>query len=363
VGSRRVTGAIDRLPSGRWRARWRTLDGGRVTTTWGTKGDADAWLTEQAHTTRMGVWVDPTAGQVTLTQWAREWLDERSDLRPSTRAKYELLLRLHVLPALGPSPLSHLTAARVRAWYHELAGCHPATADDAYRLLRAVISTAVADRSIPATPCQVPGAGGTRTAERPVLSVAQVGALADAMLPRFRAAVLLAAWCQLRRGEVLGLQRRDLDLVAGTLRIERAWVAPPGQRPVIGAPKSDAGRRTVAIPGHLLAGLSEHLGQFVGPSPDAGLFGTSTGTAVSPRNLSRAWDDACRAAGMSAHFHDLRHSGLTWAATTGATTAELMHRGGHASPRAALRYQHATKDRDKALADALARLATDAGNT
>jgi integrase len=56
-------------------------------------------------------------------------------------------------------------------------------------------------------------------------------------------------------------------------------------------------------------------------------------------------------------LHDLRHSGLTWAAATGASVAELMRRGGHASPAAALRYQHATEDRDRALADALAELA------
>jgi integrase len=62
---------------------------------------------------------------------------------------------------------------------------------------------------------------------------------------------------------------------------------------------------------------------------------------------------ACQSAGIAARFHDLRHSGLTWTATT----AELMHRGGHASPAAAQRYQHATRDRDAAIAAALARLA------
>jgi integrase len=56
----------------------------------------------------------------------------------------------------------------------------------------------------------------------------------------------------------------------------------------------------------------------------------------------------------------LRHSGLTWAAASGASVADLMRRGGHASPQAALRYQHSTKDRDRAIADALAGLATPA---
>ncbi len=53
------------------------------------------------------------------------------------------------------------------------------------------------------------------------------------------------------------------------------------------------------------------------------------------------------------HFHDLRHTANTLAAATGASTRELMHRMGHASSAAALRYQHATRDRDRAIAQAL----------
>ena len=58
-------------------------------------------------------------------------------------------------------------------------------------------------------------------------------------------------------------------------------------------------------------------------------------------------------------MHDLRHSGLTWSAATDATVAELQRRAGHASPAVGMRYQHATDDRDRALADALAGLALD----
>ena len=57
------------------------------------------------------------------------------------------------------------------------------------------------------------------------------------------------------------------------------------------------------------------------------------------------------------HLHDFRHSGLTWAAATGASVADLMRRGGHANARAALRYQHSARDSDRAIADALAGLA------
>ena len=56
------------------------------------------------------------------------------------------------------------------------------------------------------------------------------------------------------------------------------------------------------------------------------------------------------------HFHDLRGSGATWAATAGATVRELMSRLGHATPSVALRYQHATLERDQAIADRLGAL-------
>jgi hypothetical protein len=56
------------------------------------------------------------------------------------------------------------------------------------------------------------------------------------------------------------------------------------------------------------------------------------------------------------HLHDLRHSGLTLVATSGATTKELMKRGGHASATAALRYQHIADGRDREIADALGRM-------
>ena len=53
------------------------------------------------------------------------------------------------------------------------------------------------------------------------------------------------------------------------------------------------------------------------------------------------------------HFHDLRHVGGTLAAATGASLRELMARLGHSSTRAALMYQHASRDRDQAIARAL----------
>lgn len=128
----------------------------------------------------------------------------------------------------------------------------------------------------------------------------------------------------------------------------------------IGPPKTAAGVRTLNIPANILPALIEHLDRFTGPEPDSRLYAAPTGRPILSRNLQRTWDKARRAIGKPAlHMHDRRGSGLTWAAVQGATTRELMERGGHKSPRAALIYQRLAEGRDKAVADRLAKLAPD----
>lgn len=357
--ARRHFGNVRKLPSGRWQASY-WHEGRRLTApdTFPAKADALAWLSNTETDLARGAWIDPRSSKVTLAEYATSWLAGRSDLRETTRAKYAYLLERHILPELGSAPLGALTPSRVRSWYHDLAGRHPSTGDDAYRALRAILNTAKADRLIGESPCTVKGAGQVRSPERPVASVRDVAHAVEATPERFRLALLLLAWCQLRRGEVLALQRRHVDLLHQRIAVEQAWVVPMGGKPIIGPPKSEAGMRTVTLPPNVVAAVEDHLERFVAPGPDAWLFATVTGTAVSPRNFTRAWSKAREAAGRpDLHLHDLRHSGLTWAAASGASIAELMRRGGHASPRAALRYQHATEDRDRAIAEALGDLA------
>ena len=233
------------------------------------------------------------------------------------------------------------------------------TADDAYRMLRAILMTAVTDEMIARNPCQVRGAGQARSVERPTASVAEVEAAVSATAERHRLALLLPAWCQLRRGEVLGLQRRDVDVLHGTIRIERSVVRPMVGAVVIGPPKTAAGQRTIAVPSNVLPALKAHLERFVSLEPEAWLFTSTAGGPMLPSTLNRIWQRARRVIGRpDVFYHDLRHSGLTWSAASGASVAELMRRGGHANPTAALRYQHATEDRDRAIAEALAELAT-----
>jgi integrase len=358
--SKRHFGSVRRFPSGRYQAAY-WHDGKRhvAEQMFATKGDALAHLASIETDLRRGAWIDPTRGKVTFEAWAKQWLDGRADLRPVTRAKYQHMLDRHVVPVLGKTELAKLTPSMVRAWYMDMRERFVTTGDDAYRMLRAVLNTAVTDGLIARNPCQVRGAGLARSVERPVATVAEVAAAVDATPDRYRLAVLLPAWCQLRRGEVLGLQRRDVDILHGTIRIDRSVVRPMTGISVVGPPKTTAGMRTLAVPAHVLSVLSEHLERFVGPEPNAWLFTSESGGPMIPVTLNRVWQRARKAIGRTdLHYHDLRHTGLTWAAASGASIAELMRRGGHANPAAALRYQHATEDRDRAIAAALTELAT-----
>ena len=351
-------GSVRRLPSGRYQVRYR-VDGQEfgAPDTFRTRSQANAWLAAARADLERGTWVDPDAGRVTLDQYARQWLAERPKLRPRTQELYESELRLHILPFLGELELRHLTSARVRSWHSELlARGRPGapTVAKCYRLLRAIMATAVEDELIARNPCVLRGAGVERSPERPVATVAEVYAIADAVEPRFRALVLLAAFTGLRLGELRGLRRQKLDLDQCIVQVTEQVQELADGRLLVGEPKSDAGRRTVAFPEVLVGDLKAHLDVWAGSGADGLVFCGSQGQPFRRATFYSAWKRATENAGLTGlHFHDLRHTGNTLAAATGASTKELMARLGHSSPRAALIYQHATTERDAAIARAL----------
>jgi len=304
--------------------------------------------------------IDPDAGDMTLREYSEVWMSERV-LRPRTAELYEGILEHHILPGLGDTSLGKLSPALIRSWHSDLLRAGrpgPPTVAKSYRLLRTICETAVQDEMITRNPCTLKGASTERPAERSVLNPRQLGELAGAIEDRYRAMVLLAGWCGLRIGELLALTRRDIDLVNGTIRIDKSAAELRSGERVVGPPKTAAGRRTVSMPPHILPAIAEHLDRFAGQSEDDVIFLGPFGGPLRRASFYTEWQRALKRAGIEPlHFHDLRHTGATLAAAAGASTRELMNRLGHASSQAALRYQHATDDRDAVIAKALSQLA------
>lgn len=415
-GHRRF-GLIRRLPSGRYQASYLGPDGQRryAPETYTRKSDAERFLSLVEIQLLRGDWTDPERGKIKLADYGDAWITQRPNLRIKTRELYRWLFTKHIEPGLGKVPLGKLSTQLVREWRADLIkkGVSESMAAKAYRLLRAILMTAVEEDGIlPRNPCRLKGAGTEKAPERPVLNVAQVIALADLVGrrpvgnirktddgyrlryrakgglmrahhepfrtrahaerflfqlmhdgradhtrdDRFRALVLLAALASLRWGEVTALHRQDLDLDNATVRIRVAFTERSNGTMVLGRPKSRAGVRTVNIPRSFIPDLRAHLSKYTENKPNALVFTGIKGGPLRRSGFNKVtrWTHAVAVLGVPGlHFHDLRHTGNMLAAETGATTKDLMRRMGHDNERAALIYQHATNRADQAIAEGL----------
>jgi integrase len=350
---RREFGNIRRRTNGKWQATYKS-GGQRISLgVFRSKGEANAALSSVESEQRGGSWVDPRAGRISFEEYAWTWLKNRTNLRPRTRNQYTSLLRCHLVPRFGKSPISKITPHEVRTWFGDMSEAVPGSASNAYKCLRAIFNTAVRDDIIRQNPCRVSGAGTDKSEERPLLTLEQAQALYFAMPENIRAAVLLAAWGTLRRGEVLGLQRKDVNVENSSIRVERALIEPSDGRLIYG-PTKNGDKRTVHFSEAEMALIENHLIDFVGPEADAPLFTGTTGEVLRPGSLWHSWDKARKSSGITGfRFHDLRHYAATTFSATGASTKEVMSRGGWRSVAMVVRYEHASTERDAHLAKSL----------
>ncbi len=395
VATPRRFGSVRRMRSGRWQARYRCpscdhLHPGH--TTFDTEGMAEAHLAgirsdvmrdryvclvarKRLQAEQQRVEAAERAAEVTFGEYAARWLARRSErLKPRTVMLYRRQLETDLVPGLGEVPLTALDVTVVDEWWGALTAKHPrrkVANVHVYGLLKSIMNGAVRDRMQPrvtVNPCQVESEELTRPKRKQndPATPAELRAIAEAMPDRLALAVWLAAYSGLRFGELAELRRRDLDTTDAepALDVKRAVIHREGLT-IVGEPKSNAGVRTVYLPGFLRDPLLRHMEAHAQPGPDGLLF---TGPRMSRRTcgcgyigcqgahlfngaLHRAYDSAREVAGRpDLRWHDLRHTGLTQAARNGATLAELQARAGHSTPVMAMHYQRATQERDRELA-------------
>lgn len=340
-------------------ARVRLPGGGTITKTFDKEKDAGRWAAIlEGEKARHRLPPNLTDGRLKFSDYSKEWLATRQ-LRERTRDLYDDLLTRFIGPTFDNVMLSRISPQSVRRWH---AAC--LAADDAakrshsqtqkaYRLLRTILNTAVSDGILSTNPCQIRGAGVEHAAERPIIEPAEIYRLAGAIRPHLRALVLVAGFAGLRRGELLALRRRDVDLLHRTITVERQAIK-VGKNRVETGPKSRAGARTRPMPPFLAEELERHMDAHTPVGKESLVFVGEKGGPLSTSSLAEAWDEARTKLGLTnVTLHDLRHASGTIMAWTGATTRELMEHLGHSTSAASLRYQHAAASRAEELAQRL----------
>jgi hypothetical protein len=149
-GHRRF-GNVRKLASGRFKARYLGPDGLMRTApdTFGSKRDAEQWLTVTESDILRGAWEDPAKGRELFCNFGARWITEhRAGER--TREEYLSLWRHHVEPYLGQVELAELSTDTIRSWRAALLrdGRSEDRTAKAYRLVRAILNTAVDDGRI-----------------------------------------------------------------------------------------------------------------------------------------------------------------------------------------------------------------------
>lgn len=280
--------AVDKLPSGAWRARFRGPEGRFVTRSFSTKDHpgrgaakraALAWEGEErARLRREGVgYVDPKAAQVTVADHARRWVQSRPN-RVGTTKRYEGMIAAHLDGTpLGEMPVAAVRPIHVQEWTTSRAGVlAPSTLDRTYTFVRSIFKSAVETGLVPRTPClSTIHRPRAERRDRRVLDAGQVADLLAATPDRYRTLVLLLSVCGLRIGEALGLRVDDVDRDRGVLLVRRQL---DQHARALSPLKTSESRRDVPVPPYVLAALAAHqlaFRPFAGDDDRTGLLFTS----------------------------------------------------------------------------------------
>lgn len=345
----------------RYDVRMRTPDGRPYKRSFRTRKEAETFEAREIADRSRGGWVDPRRSSMTVAAWAAEWMVSNPAKRPSSLARDEVILRLHITPAIGKRPLASVTPfdiqRLVNSWGNDAA---PRTVRRQYDVLRALMRAAVDSDRLVRSPCRgikLPAAAPLR---RHIVSAKELTALAAAIGPDYEAMVWLGGLLGLRWGECAGLRVGRIDFLNRSLAVVEQATRIAHGRIMFGPPKSDAGRRVISLPVALVDLLAGHLarrGLDVG-APDALVFVSRKGDAIDYGHWrQRVWLPACETVGLAGlTFHDLRRANATALVAEGVDIKTAQTRLGHADPRTTLGiYARATTDGDRKAAESVAR--------
>ena len=327
--------------SGKRKQKWHTVKG--------TKKEAEAELSRLLNEVNMGRYIEPT--RMLVAQYLEIWLKDYAEpnVSPKTHERYSQIIHQNINPKLGQHPLSKLKPLHIQAFYsecllngrkHGAGGLSARTVLHFHRLLRKACLQAVKWQLLAHNPAEAVDPPRPQRKEMNALNEMETALLLDKLdgEPLF-APIALAVTTGLRRGELLALSWKNINLDSGVITINRSLEqTKAGLR--FKPPKTERSRRQVPLPSIASDILREHRKKQteerlrLGPAYQNNdlVFPRPDGTTMAPNAFSTNFAAFIRRSGLKhIRLHDLRHTHATQLLQQGINPKIVGERLGHAS--------------------------------
>ena len=314
----------------------------------GTKRQAQDELARLISEAKEGRRLEPS--KLTLAEYLDQWLDAmKPSVTPQTHEWAEYMVRSHIAKRLGGIPLQELQPLDIQQFIAELleSGRCDGRGGLSMRTVRHIVSTlsqamrqAVDWGMIAQNPVSRVKTPKPERRDIQVLDTAGIVSLLDAAnSTRLYVPILLAVCTGMRRGELLALRWKDIDLDGGVLSVNRSLEYARGELR-FKAPKTKTSQRRVTLPNlaiealrrHRVNQLKERMALGLGRDECALAFTTVTGHPYRPKNFSKAFATIVKRAGLRCTLHALRHTHASQLLRDGVPVQTVSARLGHANP-------------------------------
>jgi integrase len=309
-------GTLCKRTNGTWLAQL-TMEGRRISKTFRTRKEGQDWLNNLGGQVKQGLTYQ--SSKTSVEELLSAWLEtKKSNLRPATDESYRRMARLYIVPHLGALKLQDLSAARVQKFYDDLrkANIGNRTIVTVHGVLYGYLKHAQRLGLVAENWAAFVTAPKRERKEMQVWDESQVSQFLQFMKsdPFYR----LAFFTGMRRGELVGLQWKDIDWASGMLTVRRQVYRPEGGGYIFQTPKTERGRRGIRLGSGLIEAL-QHQFKTVIPELQALsgadwqehdlVFPSTRGTPRDGYTISKEFHQYVEEAGLpQIRFHDIRHT-------------------------------------------------------
>ena len=334
---------LDRGPDGKRKQKWHTVQG--------TKKDAETERTKLLNALETGCYVEP--GKLTVGEYLEKWLTEyaKTSVAPTTYQRYQCIVRLHLVKALGQIPLTKLQPLHIQGYYSQALqtgrldkesktkGLAARTVGHHHRVLSEALSRAVKWQILARNPADAVDPPRVEDKEVQAIDEAAAAWLIDAAIgTRLYEPIMIALTTGMRRGEVLALRWSDCDLVRGSVTVLRSLEETKEGGLRFKDVKRKRSRRPISLPGILIEALSAHRQEqarhrelYGAEYNDGGLVCCKEdGSVWKPSAFTSAYRELLRRRKIAnIPFHNLRHSHASQLLRAGVNPKVISERLGH----------------------------------